>query len=192
MKIWQSTLFICICASFIMTSCKNSKKNYVSIPSLIEEQVKHVDTSLYSITKYIYQGTDTIPSDTFYIRREEFRNEAYAFLQIPDLSISSNAKRFTEESRYDELLKRVILTYIPKDLKQDEWQKEEVMIAPEPATGDKVTTIIANRVKNDRKGLLQEDMLWIMDQSFQVTRTSQLPGEQPVTTTYKVIWNQQE
>ena len=175
----------------ILTACKGEdSKNYVSIPSLIEEQVAHVDTSLYSITKYIYQGTDTLPSDTFYIRREDFRNEAIAFLQIPDLSLSKLSKRFKEESRYDDMLKRVILTYLPKNAKEEEWQKMEVMIAPEPATGDKVTTILANKVKNDRKGLLQEDLLWIMDKSFQVTRISQLPGEEAVTTTYKVIWNE--
>jgi hypothetical protein len=172
-------------------SCQGgNKKIYISIPSLIEEQVAHVDTSLYSITKFIYQGTDTLASDTFYIRREDFRNEADAFLQLPDLSLPKLAKRFNEESRYDDLLKRVILTYTPKNAKEEDWQKLEVMIAPEPATGDKVTTILANKVKNDRKGLLQEDLLWIMDKSFQVTRIAQLPGEESVTSTYKVIWNE--
>jgi hypothetical protein len=178
-------------ALVLLTSCKGEEKNYVSIPSLIEEQVAHVDSSLYSITKYIYKGTDTIAVDTFYIRREDFRNEADAFLQLPDLSLPKLAKRFQEESRYDELLKRVILTYTPKTAKEEDWQKLEIMIAPEPATGDKVTTILANKVVNNRKGLLQEDMLWIMDHSFQVTRIAQLPGEEAVTTTYKVIWNDQ-
>lgn len=174
-----------------LVRCKGgNEKNYVSIPSLVEEQVAHVDTSLYSITKYIFKGTDTLPSDTFYIRREDFRNEANAFLQVPDLSLPKLAKRFNEESRYDDLLKRVILTYTPKNAREEEWQKLEIMIAPEPATGDKVTTILANKVKNDRKGLLQEDLLWIMDKSFQVTRIAQLPGEESVTTTYKVIWNE--
>lgn len=175
----------------LLIACKGGEeKNYVSIPSLIEEQVAHVDSSLYSITKYVYKGTDTIPADTFYIRREDFRNEAYAFLQLPDLSLSKLSNRFKEETRYDELLKRVILTYSPKNAKEEDWQKLEVMIAPEPATGDKVTTILANKVINSRKGLLQEDLLWIMDQSFQVTRIAQLPGEEAVTTTYKVIWNE--
>jgi len=187
-----STLAVSLSLTFVLlVACKGEEKNYVSIPSLIEEQVAHIDTSLYSITKYIYKGTDTIPVDTFYIRREDFRNEADAFLQLPDLSLSKLAKRFNEESRYDELLKRVILTYTPKNAKEEDWQKLEVMIAPEPATGDKVTTILANKVVNNRKGLLQEDMLWMMGHSFQVTRIAQLPGEEAVTTTYKVIWNDQ-
>lgn len=191
MKIAQAVTFSLSLLGIILVSCQGGdKKNYISIPSLIEEQVAHVDTSLYSITKFIYQGTDTLASDTFYIRREDFRNEADAFLQLPDLSLPKLAKRFNEESRYDDLLKRVILTYTPKNAKEEDWQKLEVMIAPEPATGDKVTTILANKVKNDRKGLLQEDLLWIMDKSFQVTRIAQLPGEESVTSTYKVIWNE--
>jgi len=182
--------FFLIGLTLLLVACQSKdQKKYISIPSLIETQIAHVDSSLYSITKYIYSGTDTIPSDTVYIRREEFREEAAEFLAILDLSLSKNAKRFKEESRYDELLKRVILTYLPLDANNEEWQKEEIMIKPEPATGDKVTAIIASKVRNNRNGLLQLEMLWLLDRSFQITRTSQLPGEPPVVTTAKVIWN---
>jgi len=182
--------FFLIGLTLLLVACQSKdQKKYISIPSLIETQIAHVDSSLYSITKYIYSGTDTIPSDTVYIRREEFREEAAEFLAILDLSLSKNAKRFKEESRYDELLKRVILTYLPLDANNEEWQKEEIMIKPDPATGDKVTAIIASKVRNNRNGLLQLEMLWLLDRSFQITRTSQLPGEPPVVTTAKVIWN---
>jgi hypothetical protein len=182
--------FFLIGLTLLLLACQSKdQKKYISIPSLIETQIAHVDSSLYSITKYIYSGTDTIPSDTVYIRREEFREEAAEFLAILDLSLSKNAKRFKEESRYDELLKRVILTYLPLDANNEEWQKEEIMIKPDPATGDKVTAIIASKVRNNRNGLLQLEMLWLLDRSFQITRTSQLPGEPPVVTTAKVIWN---
>ena len=88
----------------LLGGCGNNdtpSKSYVSIPSLIEEQVAHIDTSLYAITRYDYRGTDTIPFDTIYIPREKFREEAQAFLSIPDLSQPTLAKEFTEESRYD-------------------------------------------------------------------------------------------
>lgn len=186
----MNRLFFLIGVALILVACQSKdQKRYISIPSMIEAQVVHVDSSLYSITKYIYKGTDTIPSDTFYIRREEFRQEAAAFLEILDLSLSKNAKRFKEESRYDELLDRVILTYLPLNANNEEWQKEEIMVKPDPATGDKVTTIIASKVRNNRNGLIHLEMLWLLDRSFQITRTSQLPGEQSVVTTAKVIWN---
>jgi hypothetical protein len=162
-----------------LTACQSTPtKKYISIPSLIQEQVAHVDTSLYAITKYIYQGTDTLPSDTIYIAREEFKKVAAEFLAILDLSIPSNARRFNEENRYD-----------PIKPNQEDWQKQEVMVKPDPATGDKVTTIIASKVQNNRNGLVQKELLWLFDRSFQVTQTTQAPGKEPVITTYKVIWN---
>ena len=173
-----------------LTACQSTPaKKYISIPSLIQEQVAHVDTSLYSITKYVYRGTDTLPSDTIYIPREEFKKVAAEFLAILDLSIPSNARRFNEENRYDPLLERVILTYTPIKPNEEDWQKQEVLVKPDPATGDKVTTIIASKVQNNRNGLVQEELLWLFDRSFQVTQTTQVPGKEPVITTYKVIWN---
>jgi len=149
----------------------------------------HLDSFLDPITKYVYQGTDTLPSDTIYIPREEFKKAAADFLAILDLSIPSNARRFKEENRYDPLLERVILTYTPIKPNQEDWQKQEVMVKPDPATCDKVTTIIASKVQNNRNGLVQVEMLWLFDRSFQVTQTTQAPGKEPVITTYKVIWN---
>ena len=173
-----------------LTACQSTPaKKYISIPSLIQEQVAHVDTSLYAITKYVYRGTDTLPSDTIYIPREEFKKVAAEFLAILDLSIPSNARRFNEENRYDPLLERVILTYTPIKPNEEDWQKQEVLVKPDPATGDKVTTIIASKVQNNRNGLVQEELLWLFDRSFQVTQTTQVPGKEPVITTYKVIWN---
>ena len=183
----QSVSFLLL---IILTACQSTPaKKYISISSLIQEQVAHVDTSLYAITKYVYQGTDTLPSDTIYIPREEFKKAAADFLAILDLSIPSNARRFKEENRYDPLLERVILSYTPLKPNEEDWQKQEVMVKPDPATGDKVTTIIASKVQNNRNGLIQVEMLWLFDRSFQVTHTTQAPGKEPVITTYKVIWN---
>jgi hypothetical protein len=186
-RVLQSVIFLLL---IILTACQSTPANkYISIPSLIQEQVAHVDTSLYAITKYVYQGTDTLPSDTIYIPREEFKKAAADFLAILDLSIPSNARRFKEENRYDPLLERVILTYTPIKPSNEDWQKQEVMVKPDPATGDKVTTIIASKIQNNRNGLIQVEMLWLFDRSFQVTQTTQAPGKEPVITTYKVIWN---
>jgi hypothetical protein len=188
----MKSFLLLLTSVLLLVACQSTnQKKYVSIPSLIEAQVEKVDSSLYSITKYIYNGLDTIPTDTFYIRREEFRQEANEFLEILDLSLAKHANRFKEESRYDDLLKKVILTYTPLKPAQEDWQKEEIMIKPDLATGDKVTTILASKIRNNRNGLLELNLLWVMDERFQVIKTTQLPGEKPVVTTYKVIWNEQ-
>jgi hypothetical protein len=176
-----------------ISSCKEKNrieedKKFISVLSLIEKQVAHIDTSLYAITKIVY--TDSLHSDTSYIRREDFRSAAKEFLDIPDLSEKKVAKKYKEETRYDELLNRVIITYTPLNADKEEIQKQEILVTPNLATGDKVNNIIINSVKNDRNGYLEKNMLWLMDKSFQIVTTSQQPGQPEITTTTKVTWNE--
>ena len=175
-----------------IASCKQKKetetKNFISVLSLIENQVAHVDTSLYAITKVVY--TDSLHSDTTYIPREDFRSVAKEFLDIPDLSAKKVAKLYKEETRYDELLNRVIITYTPVNADEVEIKKQELQVTPNIATGDKVNNVIINRVINNRDGFLKKDMLWQMDKSFQIVTTTQQPGQPEIITTTKVTWNE--
>jgi hypothetical protein len=176
----------------LTTACKQKKepdaKNFISVLSLIEKQVAHIDTSLYAITKVVY--IDSTRSDTTYIRREDFRSVAKEFLDIPDLSVKKVAKKYKEETRYDELLNRVIITYTPENPEEAEIKKQELQVTPNIATGDKVNVILINRVINNRDGFLKKDMLWQMDKSFQIVTTTQQPGKSEIITTTKVTWNE--
>lgn len=167
---------------------KEEEKKFISVLSLIEKQVAHIDTSLYAITRVVY--TDSLHSDTAYIRREDFRSVAKEFLDIPDLSEKKVAKKYMEETRYDELLNRVIITYKPINSDDGEIKKQEIQVTPDLATGDKVNNIIINRVINNRDGFLQKDMLWQIDKSFQVVTTTRQPGQPEKITTTKVTWNE--
>src|SRR5688572_15520522 len=99
--------------AFFLLSCKNKekepgeKKSFISVLSLIEQQVAHVDTSLYSIVKIEF--ADSLHIDTTYIPREKFREVAADFLSIPDLSDPKVAAGYKEDPvQYDEMLNRVI------------------------------------------------------------------------------------
>jgi len=181
-------------ALIIATGCKSKDKeppkNFISVLSLIEKQVAHIDTSLYSIVKV--DTRDSLHSDTSYIKREDFRAVAKEFLEIPDLSDPKVAKRYKEENRYDELLNRVIITYTPLKPEKEEIQKQEILVTPNVATGDKVNNIIIERVINTRDGFLEKKMLWQTDKSFLITTTSQKPGEPEIITTTRVIWNEDD
>ena len=167
---------------------KEEEKKFISVLSLIEKQVAHIDTSLYAITRVVY--TDSLHSDTDYIRREDFRSVAKEFLDIPDLSEKKVAKQYMEETRYDELLNRVIITYKPINSDGGEIKKQEIQVTPDLANGDKVNNILINRVINNRDGFLQKDMLWQIDKSFQVVTTTRQPGQSEKITTTKVTWNE--
>lgn len=187
---FRLVLAVAVLSSACKEKEKEDEKKFISVLSLIEKQVAHIDTSLYAITKYVIK--DSLHIDTLYIPREEFRSAAKDFLEIPDLSAKKVAKRYKEETRYDELLNRVIISYIPVNPEKEEIQKQEILVTPNIATGDKVNTILISRVINNRDGFLQKEMLWQMDKSFQVVTSAQKPGQPEVITTTKVTWNEED
>lgn len=176
----------------LFPACKKKKKDsesFFPVLSFIKSQIAHVDTSLYSIKKIIY--TDSVHTDTIYVPREEFRGLAKDFLGIPDLTEKKYKNRYREEKMFDETLNRVIITYKPENQDKEELQDQEILITPDPS-GDKVNSIIIDRIINNRDSFLQKRMLWQVDQSFQVTTTMQKPGQPETITTMKVTWNEKE
>lgn len=177
---------------FLLVACKSKEKEpekkFVSVLSLIKSQVAHVDTSLYSIVRILKK--DSLPDDTTYIRREEFESAARDFLSIPDLSDKRVAKRYKEESMYDKTINRVIISYTPIDPTKEEIQKQELLVTPDIARGDKVNNIIITQIINNRDSLMQKNMLWQVDKSFQVVTTLQKPGKPESITVVKVTWNE--
>lgn len=186
-------LLLSLSAILGFTSCKEEEKKadgkeFFPVLSYLNSQVSAVDTSLYSIIRLDY--VDSARIDTTYIPREQFRQVAAEFLAIPDLSSRKFRDRYTEKEQYDELTDRVILSYNPIDPSKEEIQSQEVLIKPDAAAGDKVTSIIINRLNNSRDSIVQKRLLWQVDESFQVVVMKQLPGQPETITRYKVSWNE--
>lgn len=163
----------------------DQKENFFPVLSFIKSQVAHVDTSLYSIKKIVF--IDSTHTDTVFVPREQFRSLAKDFLEIPDLADKKYIKRYTEEKIFDETLNRVIISYKPQNPDKEELQKQEILIATD-ASGDKVSSIIIDRVISNKDSFLQKSMLWQVDKSFQVTTIAQKPGQPETTTIMKVTW----
>lgn len=189
----MNKILLIFCLAYLATSCDSTKNepaesNFISVRSLIEAQIAHVDTSLYSIMKISF--VDTSRYDTTYIKREEFREAAKDFLTIPDLADPKIARDYREEpAQYDETMNRVIITYIPVDIEKAEVKKQELLVTPAPATGDKVSNIMILREISTRDSFMKQDMLWILDKSFQISTTRQKEGTPEITTVTRVIWN---
>ena len=189
--------YICFFSALFLLSfaCKQKKSNsdqnqnesFFPVLSFLKSQVAHVDTSLYPIKKIVF--TDSIHSDTIFVPREQFRSLAKDFLDIPDLTDKKYKSRYTEEKLFDETLNRVIISYKPKNPDKEELQKQEVLIAP-GSSGDKVNSIIINRLISNKDSFLQKNMLWQVDKSFQVTTIAQKPGQPEITTIMKIIWGE--
>jgi hypothetical protein len=174
-------------------ACKQKEKTphekFFPVVSFINSQVAHVDTSVYSIRKYVY--IDSLHTDTSYIPREQFRAAAADFLSLPDISSTKFEDRFTEEKNFDETLQRVTLTYLPVNPEKEEIQREDVLIKPDPS-GDIVSNIIINSYRESRDSSVEKKLLWQTDRSFQVTIIKQLPGQKETTTTFEVAWGESE
>src|SRR5690348_17275762 len=154
--------------------CKNkdnkSEPTERFFPALpyIKSQVAKVDTGVYSIMRIVF--VDSTHNDTTYLRREEFSNAASEFLSLPDLSQAEYHDRFKEENTFDETLDRVLLIYTPLDAKKEEIQRQEVLIKPQPGTPeDQVTSIIIKTNQSNKDSSIEKNMLWRVDESFQVT-----------------------
>ena len=175
----------------LLLSCKSKEKtkdeSFFPVLSFIKGQVNHVDTSLYQIMKL--NIIDSSRVDTEYVRREDFRELAKDFLEIPDLADPTYSKRFQEERILDNNLGRILMIYLPTDREKETVQRQEVLVTPDEGIG-KMNSVIINYYSNTKDSSVEKKMLWRVDQSFQVTTITQKPGMPESITTTKVVWNE--
>lgn len=184
-----SLLFLGIGLLSCGTKKSTGKNNFISVVSLIKKDVAHVDTSLYSIQKIVYYDSTHI--DTSYIAREDFAAAASEFLSIPDLSDHKIAKRYREDAVvHDQMLNRVIITYLPIAPDKEETKRQELLATPVPGGDARIRNIIIVKEISTRDSFLQKKMLWQVNKSFQVVTTSQKPGGPEKMVTTKVTWNE--
>lgn len=177
----------------ILVSCKSKKdkeeKSLVSVVTLIEGQVKKIDTSLYRIT--VIQKVDST-ADTTIIPREDFRKIAKDFLTLPDIS-SEKMKYDYEESNtidrdIDKNTELGLFTYTATNADL-EIRRQTLMFEPS-ATGDdtKVRTILVNSVRADKDSTIEKDMIWHMDNRFQVVSKIRKPKQPEKIRILQVRW----
>jgi hypothetical protein len=174
----------------LYVACKGKQKNdFLPVKSFIESQVRHVDSTLYSIIKAEKTGTDST-WDTSYVKREDFHNLAKDFLDIPDITSLPLGNKYKEEKLYDDQLKRVIIVYtaIKEDL---EIMREEVVIAPGDTAFDKMTSIIIEKIKDYKDSSIHQHLLWQTDEKFQVVTIIEKNGRPVFTKSMEVTWNPQ-
>jgi hypothetical protein len=192
----KSTIIWLACILAIWSACRNKETNepaegFISAVSIIREQVKHVDTSLYMILKLTYK--DTVYGDTEYIRREDFASHAKDFLELPDITQKEYADKYTEEKIYDTSIQRAIFIYRPKDPAGALIQRQEIVVTPDLFGGEsRITSIIIETSFQSRDSAVHKKLLWQNDRSFQVTKIVQKNAEPETTHSFKVSWNEEK
>ena len=177
--------------SIYYSSCRQKDKSetVAVFPALsfIKSQIAHVDSSFYRIIKI---ETLNNVSDSSYVKREDFSKLASDFVSLPDISEKKLSKLYTEERLFDQLLNRAVLVYTPIKEGQ-EILKMEIVITPGPA-GDKVKNIIISTNQNENGKLVSKNLLWMVDESFQVVKIVLAEDKSEKITITKVIWNKNE
>jgi hypothetical protein len=193
MKVLATLLLAVIITLTISCKEKNNSntpgKSYIDVTSIIKAQIAHVDTSLYSIMQL--EWIDTSSTDTTYIKREDFKSAAKEFLLLPQLSHPAIAKEYKQESRYDSLTRKVIISYFPVS-DNNEIKKIELMASVDEIGKDgnnRVTNVLVEKGKTDRNSSRIQKMYWNTDRNFSIVTFSQLPGQPEKISTTKVIWN---
>jgi hypothetical protein len=177
---------------FILSfACKSKKtepkSEFFSAVSIINDEIRRVDSSLFTITKYDFIDSNRV--DTTPIHREDFRKVASDFTSLPDISTGKLKSSYTEEQLFDEQLKTIIFTYSLKPGEKQPITRQELLVTPDVGS-NKVTSIYIDYSIETRDSSLQKKLLWQPDRSFQVTTIRQYPGQQEKVLTTKVTWNE--
>lgn len=180
------------CISFLLIigliACKNKKKenqeakNIFSVVSLLQSQVKAIDTSGHLLTKI--QSVNG-HSDTQTISKDEFRNYAKEFINLPD--ISSRGDNYEVSKSYDSLLNNLVVTYIATDPKE-EVTRETILWEPDSLGNSQVKTIYVNRVQEVSDTIKEKELTWQMNRGFQIITKTQAPNQAEKVDIVQVQW----
>jgi hypothetical protein len=175
--------FFCLLLAPGLISCKSKKKEeeksgeFFSVLSLIQSQVKKVDSSAARIRKIEKNGA---VADTVVISREEFRRYARDFLMIPDISTPERKKLYEESKGPDKSTNSILYTYTTKDPDQ-EVRRETVMFEPDSSGIAQLSVIIIDLMNSNGDSTVIKNMVWYVDRSFHViTKTSKDTGPEQV------------
>lgn len=179
-------LFFIIAASLF--SCKGKKNkpedSAISVISIIKGQLHHLDTSFYQIMKFTSSNG---VNDSAYLKREDVKEYAKGFLEIPDIAEKKLLNQYTEERIIDESQNTLSITYTAKD-ENMEIQKEIIIVNIDDLASGKVQSIYIDRFLPEKDSSVQQHLFWQMDKFFQIGESIQKENSPELTRTSKIVW----
>ena len=168
------------------TKDKNKDVEFFPVVSFLKGQANHIDTSLYRIVKV--ETIDTI-SNTTYVKREDFKQYAKDFLELPDISSDKWKEDYEETKIFDDVLNSVILTYTTTE-PDNEIQREDIMLEPAGADGNsEVKTVIINKITNKGDSTVQKNMIWYVNKRFTIITKVDKKDQPQKIRKMEIIWN---
>ena len=163
---------------------RDSSKAYFSVVEFLHGEIARMDTSHYTITKI---ETSNDISDTTVIPKKDFRKYANDFLTLPDISSDEKHEFYDESNTYDEDLKSVLLTYIPKN-DQEQIRRETLILQPNEVGNSDVKTILVNRFMPGKDSTVEKELTWHVGRRFQVVTKTSRGNEPEKISTLVIAW----
>lgn len=173
-----------------MYSCKDKKNEdpkelAISVISIIEGQVNHLDTSFYQLLKI--ETTDG-KTDTSFINREKIKELASDFLLIPDISLTGYHENYSEERLIDADQNTLSITATAKN-EFLEIQKQIIIIPLDELSSGKVESIFIDRSVQIKDSSIQQKLFWQIGQYFQVGSIIQKGNDPESVHVLKIKWD---
>ena len=184
---------VCFLLLIALISCKSKKKNdvhFFSIVPVLKGQVKYVDSSANRIMA-IYRADDSDP-DTSIISKEEFRALAGEFLSLPDITSHGNKSDYEESVMPEEATSSVLLNYTTTAPDQEIRRETVVLRSVQNPTANvqngEVKSIIVDLFKENDDSTVIKNMLWQVDQEFQIVTKTTLTNQPEKVRILRVKW----
>ena len=184
MNKWLLLIFIPLFFSCTDAAPEN-KEPFFPVRSYLQSQVAHIDSSMYRIIKIT---TVDGKKDTAFVQRQDFKNYAKDFTDLPDIAQSNLRDDYTESQIYDEEMQTAVLNYMPLG-KEGEIRRQDVFIAPD-RNGDKVKTIFIERITEQNGKPVRKLLTWEVDRKFKIVTITQQNTKNEKIETVEVLWTE--
>ena len=145
--------------------------------------LKTKTSSVFSIIKIVPRDSTF---DTTYLKREDFKKEAAAFLALPDISSKKLRAKYNESKQFDEALQKITFAYTSLDADQP-IQQEIILVKPNPNI-DQVETIFVDWFTANDDSTVQKKLTWQANRYFKTITMTQKKGQPEKIEKAEVRW----
>jgi len=174
--------------AIFFAACKVKKETKQESPisalSIIKGQLNSLDTSLYEIVKY--ETTNNI-TDTVYLKREEVRKFAGAFLTLPEIADKEYYTNYTEERLIDAQQQTLNITTTAKN-ENAEIQKQIMVITLADVSSGKVQSIFIDRYISSKDSTIEQKLFWEVGKYFSIGSIIEKENQPDKIHFTKVTW----
>lgn len=163
-------------------AAKNDTVHFFQVAQYLQSQIAEVNKTPFFIYKIdIIDGKkDSIPINT-----SVFNQVSEKFLK-PDINDENLKKHYTENIFHDQTTKTITISYTADD-KQLEIQNIGILLEED---GKNIKRVFIRKFFNYPDSSAIEQLSWKPNESFQINRLVQKPGNKENTYETNVVWNE--